>query len=135
MKWSLYLYVLVLISSLDIFANNKFIYEEKILAADEAFIINVVNNDNEIFIEWKIEEKYYLYADSIKISLNKKLVKHKIIYGLKNQFEDEFFGKTEIYKNKLKISLDKDGVSTGYEISYQGCAEQGLCYPVQKYII
>ena len=48
--------------------------------------------------------------------------------------EDEFFGKTKIIRNKLKISINNLEISDNKEINiyYQGCSDKGFCYPVQN---
>lgn len=53
----------------------------------------------------------------------------------KYKIEDEFFGKTEIYKNFLRISLNNSANLSNFVILYQGCAEAGFCYPIQKYFL
>ena len=136
MKRLIYIYTLFFFSSLSFASDdNGFLHENKILPADEAFKINVMNDGNEIIIKWDIKEKYYLYADSIKIKQNENPLEHKLLIGSKNEIEDEFFGKTDIFKNILKISVTAKSNSTEYEILYQGCAEVGVCYPIQRYLL
>ena len=53
----------------------------------------------------------------------------------KYKIEDEFFGKTEIYKDFLSISINNIPNESSYVILYQGCAEAGFCYPIQEYVL
>jgi thiol:disulfide interchange protein DsbD len=116
--------------------ENSFLYENnKILPAEEVFKINVSQSGNKIVIEWDIKDKYYLYSDSIKINRNNNTVEYVLLKSDKYKIEDEFFGKTEIYKNFLSVYVDNNDNLSNYVILYQGCAEAGFCYPVQKYFL
>ena len=116
--------------------ENSFLYENnKILPAEEVFKINVSQTGNKIVIEWDIKDTYYLYSDSIKINRNNNTVEYVLLKSDKYKIEDEFFGKTEIYKNFLSVYVDNNENLSNYVILYQGCAEAGFCYPVQKYFL
>ena len=116
--------------------ENSFLYENnKILPAEEVFKINVSQTGNKIVIEWDIKDTYYLYSDSIKINRNNNTVEYVLLKSDKHKIEDEFFGKTEIYKNFLSVYVDNNENLSNYVILYQGCAEAGFCYPVQKYFL
>ena len=135
MKWTIYILALIFCMGLKIQSqDNNFLYENnKILPAEEVFKINISHTDNKIIIEWNIKDEYYLYSDSIKINRNNEAVEYMLLKSNKYKIEDEFFGKTEIYKNYLRISLNNSANLSNFVILYQGCAEAGFCYPIQKY--
>jgi len=137
MKWSIYILALIFLMGSKIQSQeNSFLYENnKILPAEEVFKINVSQTGNKIVIEWDIKDKYYLYSDSIKINRNNNTVEYVLLKSDKYKIEDEFFGKTEIYKNFLSVYVDNNENLSNYVILYQGCAEAGFCYPVQKYFL
>lgn len=137
MKKSIYILALVFCMGSNIQSQeNSFLYENnKILPAEEVFKINVSQTGNKIVIEWDIKDKYYLYSDSIKINRNNNTVEYVLLKSDKYKIEDEFFGKTEIYKNFLSVYVDNNENLSNYVILYQGCAEAGFCYPVQKYFL
>ena len=137
MKWTIYILALIFCMGLKIQSQeNNFLYENnKILPAEEVFKINISHTENKIIIEWDIKDEYYLYSDSIKINRNNKAVEYMLLESNKYKIEDEFFGKTEIYKNFLRISLNNSANLSNFVILYQGCAEAGFCYPVQKYFL
>ena len=137
MKWSIYILALIFCMGSNIQSQeNSFLYENnKILPAEEVFKINVSQTGNKIVIEWDIKDKYYLYSDSIKINRNNNTVEYVLLKSDKYKIEDEFFGKTEIYKNFLSVYVDDNENLSNYVILYQGCAEAGFCYPVQKYFL
>ena len=137
MKWSIYILALIFLMGSKIQSQeNSFLYENnKILPAEEVFKINVSQTGNKIVIEWDIKDTYYLYSDSIKINRNNNTVEYVLLKSDKYKIEDEFFGKTEIYKNFLSVYVDNNENLSNYVILYQGCAEAGFCYPVQKYFL
>ena len=137
MKWSIYILALIFSMGSNIQSQeNSFLYENNnILPAEEVFKINVSQTGNKIVIEWDIKDKYYLYSDSIKINRNNSTVEYVMLKSDKYKIEDEFFGKTEIYKNFLSVYVDDNENLSNYVILYQGCAEAGFCYPVQKYFL
>ena len=137
MKGSIYILVIIFSISLNIKSQENYFLSEnnKILPADEVFKINILNTKDTIVVEWNIKDKYYLYSDSIKINQNNKPVKYIMLKSKKYKIEDEFFGKTEIYKDFLSISINNIPNESSYVILYQGCAEAGFCYPIQEYVL
>ncbi len=137
MKGSIYILVIIFSISLNIKSQDNYFLSEnnKILPADEVFKINILNTEDTIVVEWNIKDKYYLYSDSIKINQNNKPVKYIMLKSKKYKIEDEFFGKTEIFKDFLSISINNIPNESSYVILYQGCAEAGFCYPIQEYVL
>ncbi len=45
--------------------------------------------------------------------------------------EDEFYGKSEIYRDRLTLPVTINQASAGatLTVTYQGCADAGFCYP------
>jgi len=115
--------------------NSKFFKEiEEILPAKEVFKITFLENSKDLEINWHIEEGYYLYLNSVGIEIDKNKGEYKIIDANLYDHEDEFFGKTKIIRNKLKISINNLEISDNKDIDiyYQGCSDKGFCYPVQN---
>jgi len=106
--------------------------ENDLLPADEAFTFKARVVNDEILLNWDIAQGYYLYKEKIKISSDfstqlgtAKFPKAKI----KN---DEFFGKIGIYRNNAVVAipvLEGDAKSILLTVTYQGCADLGVCYP------
>ncbi len=88
----------------------------------------------EIDLSWVIAPGYYLYRDRIHIaaaSPGLTLAAPQFPAGyVKN---DQFFGKQVIYHQLLtvRVPVISSGAAAGAAVSvtYQGCAEAGLCYP------
>lgn len=106
--------------------------ENDLLPADEAFSFKAKVVNDEILLTWDIAQGYYLYKEKIKISSNysKQLGIAKFPEAkIKN---DEFFGKIGVYRNNAIVAipvLEGDAKSILLTITYQGCADLGVCYP------
>ena len=100
------------------------------LRVEQAFSHHVVANaDDTLTITWDIAPGYYLYRHQFKFES-----KAGPIAGVQmpdgEPIEDEFFGKSEVYHNHVAVTVDP-GAARTLDISWQGCAEAGLCYPPQ----
>ena len=134
MKKLFILVAMLNVSSINIGAEEELLFnlkKNKILPANEAFKLETSSVQDTLKIKWIIGDEYYLYLDSIKVMANKELIKHKVLDSKVLDHEDIFFGKTKILKDKLVISI-KNSPFKSLEVSYQGCSEQGFCYPIQK---
>ena len=134
MKKLFILVAMLNVSSFNISAEEELLFNlknNKILPANEAFKLETSLVQDTLKIKWIIEDEYYLYLNSIKVMANKEPIKHKILDSKVLDHEDIFFGKTKILKDTLVISI-KNSPFKSLEVSYQGCSEQGFCYPIQK---
>jgi len=137
MKKLFILVAMLNVSSINISAEEELLLNlknNKILPANEAFKLETSLLQDTFKIKWIIGDEYYLYLDSITVTANKELIKHKILDSKVLDHEDIFFGKTKILKDKLVISIKNSSLES-LEVSYQGCSEQGFCYPIQKVTI
>jgi len=118
-------------------ASVLFDEQESVPLAKDVFVISKGQASKGIYISWNIKDGYYMYLDSIKLKDITNNIPFEIVESHQSLFEDEFFGKTEILKKKLTLIINKSDISNSSEllIYYQGCSEDGFCYPVQKEII
>ena len=113
------------------------------LPVSKAFIPNLVLKDSaRVEVNWLIEDGYYLYKHRFKVTPITKEVRVEelnILPGLRKV--DEWFGEVEVYYSTAQLDFRLDGLqgseSVEFELSYQGCAEAGLCYPpvTQRYVL
>jgi thiol:disulfide interchange protein DsbD len=97
------------------------------LEMDQAFKVSVEQAaDNRAVIRWTINDGYYLYRDylSAEDSAGNKLELQTLPGKVK---DDPNFGSTEIYYSTATASVLN--APQTFRLTYQGCQEDGLCYP------
>lgn len=106
------------------------------LPVDEAFQPILIPVDgNTVEVSWRIAPGYYLYKDKISVkSLSDDVQLGKLNLPQGKLKFDEFFGESEVYIEDVFARLPlaratPAAVNLELELSYQGCAEDGLCYP------
>lgn len=110
---------------------------DELLPPEQAFqFFAVVKDPNTIHVNWEIAKDYYLYREKIKFELigsdSNKLGSFVMPHGEPKQ--DEAFGRVEVFHNELGFDIPvirTDGVveTITLQVSYQGCADRGVCYP------
>lgn len=101
------------------------------LSVGEAFTYDVsVNADDTLTVSWTIADGYYLYRHQFDFAGRPTPV---VDVGMPHgqPIEDEFFGKSEVYHDSVAVRVDPGNAQT-VELTWQGCAEAGLCYPPQR---
>ena len=104
--------------------------------ADQAFVFDFQQNQHELNLTWQVKEGYYLYRKQIGITPAQAQVgKLQLPAGVEH--EDEFYGKSEIYRGQLSVPVTVDQADKGatLTVTYQGCADAGLCYPPETKVI
>lgn len=106
--------------------------------AAEVFQVETKTVDpNTFLVNWQIKPGYFLYANRIKLTEpldnNAQL---NIIQFPKAEKKTDRQGKTfSIYRNELSLPVAVLGTQPGeavVSLHYQGCAEDGFCYPPEK---
>ena len=110
--------------------------QNSILTVEQAFNPNIYISPTKtaITINFNIQSGYYLYQSKFKYS-TKNNESFQVIIPDGVEKEDEFFGKQIIYNQPISIQVNfKNALlsSDEFRIRYQGCSEQGLCYPPQE---
>ncbi len=100
------------------------------LPPDQAFSFQAVSTaqDKAIFT-WRIADGYYLYHDQLKVIENGKALSLQL--PRPQQKDDPNFGMTEVHYGQVQATVAMQPKQS-YKIEWQGCAESGLCYPVQR---
>lgn len=105
--------------------------QDQFLPVEQAFPYTVQLKGEEAHINWDISPGYYLYKSRINIKADGQALPLTFNKdGIKKQ--DEYFGDVEIYKTSLSIIATGVKTPQSLELSFQGCAEAGLCYPPVK---
>jgi thiol:disulfide interchange protein DsbD len=104
---------------------------QKILPVDDAFVLQTLRSEGKIEVLWRIHPGYYLYRHRLAVSGSKRLGEASIPAGLAKT--DEFFGDVEVYYDGLIIEVPIKGTKPEeITVEYQGCSDDGICYPPQK---
>ena len=122
--------------------------EDEFLDPDAAFVLSAAaTGPGTVEARWDIAEGYYLYrekfrfhaADGSGVTLGEAgFPKGKVK-------DDEYFGRMEVYYGSVTARVpvsraadvrrdaggtpDRPGGAVDIDVTYQGCAEAGLCYP------
>ncbi|MFW0767464.1 protein-disulfide reductase DsbD [Trabulsiella odontotermitis] len=98
--------------------------------ADQAFAFDFQQNQHDLTLSWQIKDGYYLYRKQINIEpADASIAPPQLPAG--EWHEDEFYGKSEIYREQLNLPLTLTQAAKGgtLTVTYQGCADAGFCYP------
>ena len=109
---------------------------DEFLDPDVAFVLSAAAiGPDAMEARWEIAEGYYLYrkkfrfkaADGSRTSLGEAGLPAGMIR------DDEYFGPMEVYYDsvaaRVPVTRTAAGGAVDVDITYQGCAEAGLCYP------
>jgi len=101
------------------------------LPADAAFRLGVARGgDGNLVCTWDIAPGHYLYKDRIEVTTDDgKAVPLALPPG--QEKDDPTFGSTQVYHGHVVASLARSALpsSGAVQVTYQGCAEHGVCYP------
>jgi len=107
------------------------------LPVEQAFRLTGDLKGTQLTLTWHIEPEHYLYRSRFKVlpvlPENADLTILEIPRG--EQVVDEFQGNVEILRDKAILSYEfnmpDETVRQGVviKVTFQGCAEAGLCYP------
>jgi thiol:disulfide interchange protein DsbD len=106
------------------------------LPPEQAFIFSAsADGPEHVRLNWMIAPGYYLYRDRIKVAggTTAEIIGAPAFPEGKIK-SDEYFGKQVVYHDELLIALPVTHGAGGdrnlpLTVTYQGCAEAGLCYP------
>ncbi|SFN03554.1 Thiol:disulfide interchange protein DsbD [Izhakiella capsodis] len=110
--------------------------QSQFVTANQAFAFDFSQQHDQLTLSWKIKPGYYLYRQKIEITPhNARLTAWSLPPG--QNHEDEFYGKTEIFPQDLTLPLTVEQASPGaaLEVTYQGCAAAGFCYPPETHSV
>ncbi len=105
------------------------------LPVDQAFVFSATSPARDLVrLRWDIADDYYLYRDKTKATTTATDVQLGKLSapGGESQF-DEYFGEQVVFRGEmladLPVSAAAGVTKVPIEVTYQGCADDGLCYP------
>jgi thiol:disulfide interchange protein DsbD len=111
------------------------------LHPDQAFTLSAEAEDpHTLLARFAIEDGYYIYKDKLGFaSQDARVVLAKIELPAGKFKEDPEFGRVEVYTGDTAVRIPLmpspeegrpgEGRSFDLRVAYQGCAEDGICYP------
>ncbi|QWD74341.1 protein-disulfide reductase DsbD [Polynucleobacter sp. TSB-Sco08W16] len=125
-------FALIVLLSAQVFATTDFLPPEKAFRLEATWL----ENSNQVELEFLPAKGYYIYQESLKFDAGTQAGK---LYNIRPQlpngvekFDETFQKKLQIYKQPFMVLLDIKPVAgkpTHVEVTLQGCAEAGICYP------
>ena len=110
-----------------------------ILPPQEAFRYAVTDTGSALEIDWAVAEGYYLYRDKLAFaSQTPGITFGEAALPEGQRHEDEFFGVQQVYREHFFVTVPytvsgERPRRLAFELGLQGCADQGICYPPQRW--
>ncbi len=112
------------------------------LPPDQAFQVTLANRDaHTLLASFNITPGYYLYRDRISFkSLDQQAKLEQPLFPHGEMKQDPNFGMIEVFHHSFQVSVGvqstKPAQPYSVVVEYQGCSENGLCYPpIEKTIV
>ena len=108
--------------------------QTQFLPVDEAYQLTLIaDGDQRLMLQWVIAPEYYLYRHAFKAqaSDSEGSIAANLVVPDGLAKTDEFFGDVEVYYDTLEamVALERTTELAQIKVTYQGCADAGLCYP------
>ena len=109
--------------------------EDQFLPVDQAFVFTAIaDGADRVLLDWQVAPGYYLYRHRTSAKTpTPGFALGEIVMPDGKKKTDEFFGDVEVYYGILTatVPVTRPAGATSFEIevTYQGCADAGLCYP------
>ena len=110
--------------------------EGEFLPPDQAFrLIAQPQGADRIALTWEIADGYYLYRNRLKVATDAPVKLGELALPTGQSKTDEYFGTQQVYHNELRAilpvvrSAGASALTVPVRVTYQGCADAGLCYP------
>ena len=108
--------------------------QTQFLPVDEAYQLTLVaDGEQRLMLQWVIAPEYYLYRHAFKVqaSDSESAIAANLVIPEGLAKTDEFFGDVEVYYDALEALVDLERATelAQVKVTYQGCADAGLCYP------
>ena len=104
----------------------------RFLPAEQAFAVQLDADPQRVSVTIDIAPGYYLYRDKLSWRLDSGTLP-QITLPPGQPHDDEFFGTTEVYTDRVQFDLPLPPQTTGQRLTlhYQGCTT-GMCYPPRE---
>lgn len=112
---------------------------DQLLPPEQAFRLSAEQkSDRSVLFHWDIADGYYLYRDKFRFVSRSPAIEVGVAELPAGQTKsDDYFGNVEIYRGPVDVFVPLSIAAqapdpTELEVTYQGCADIGVCYPPIK---
>ncbi|WP_421850708.1 protein-disulfide reductase DsbD [Marinomonas sp.] len=120
------------------FAPTSRLSEPEFLPVEQAFQLSVsAPKDGKLMATWQIHDGYYLYQERFALSGEHADKLHFSPFPAGESKQDPYYGEVIVYRDQLTLPIYYDiklaaGTEVKAVLTYQGCADKGLCYAPQQ---
>ncbi len=113
------------------------------LPPDQAFVFEAIAaSPTSLLARWTMPDNYYLYRDksSVRLLDASGVELGRMQWPRGKSHHDEHFGTVEVYYHEVELPVAlvrEDGAAQTIKVEaeYQGCQENGICYPVMTHVV
>jgi thiol:disulfide interchange protein DsbD len=99
------------------------------LSPDQAFPFTVVSSSpQQAELSWEIPDNYYIYQHMVEVQQGGQILQLDLPPA--EDLYDDNYGQTQVYYQQLQFNIPTQASQT-YQVTWQGCAKDRLCYPPQ----
>ncbi|TCB76617.1 protein-disulfide reductase DsbD [Acinetobacter sp. ANC 4173] len=103
--------------------------QQALLSAEEAFPVQVESvTAQEVQLHWNIPEHYYLYQHKFEVRQGQQVL--PLTLPPAQALHDDNYGQTQVYYQQVQFNVPTQASQT-YQVTWQGCAKDRICYPPQ----
>lgn len=102
----------------------------QLLNPEDAFVFSVESSRaDQARLHWEIQPDYYLYQHKFEVKQGNQAVALNLPKAVAQY--DENYGHSQVYYHELAFEIPTQA-SQHYQVTWQGCAKDRICYPPQK---
>ena len=109
---------------------------DEFLPVKEAFQFSAqMDKDKSLRLHWQIAKGYHLYRDRIQVRLGGDNFTKQVVTSPtgKKVYDTNFSKEVEVYEGAVDVTVVPPvGRGNALELTWQGCADAGLCYPPES---
>ena len=106
---------------------------DEVLPVEQAFRFEYFPEGRGLKLLWQIKPGYYLYRHKIGLMGGQQAISLQLPPG--RDSVDEVFGEVQLLEGQVEVLVPGTDLAAweggSLQLSYQGCAESGYCYPPQ----
>jgi thiol:disulfide interchange protein DsbD len=112
--------------------------DPELLPPEQAFRFSArALDDRTLEARFAVANGYYLYREKLKFAVEPEIAGLAVpLLPPGKMKEDQFFGKVETYRGEVVVKLPLPESAAGKSVALvadsQGCADLGVCYPVNR---